>query len=422
MEILQHIPVNLINFVLVTVLSLLIGLEQSRILHVQEDRKLFGTDRTFTFIGILGFVLYIIQPETLYLYMGGGLVLAVMLGLYYHNKLKNLNKYGMTTIMIALLTYCIAPLIITQPKWLAILIIVTVLIFTEMKERFSVLSKKFDSDEFITLGKFLVIAGVILPVVPNQPIVSFLNLTPYKIWLAVVVISSISYISYLLKKFIFKDAGIIISGILGGLYSSTATTFIIARKSKEANANEYKYAAAIIFATLMMYIRICIIMFIFNPELGFKLLPAFLVLIAVSAGVGLGVYFIKRKPAEAEIPATTEDKNPLEFKVAIIFTLLFIVFTIVTYYTITYFGVNGLNVLSFIVGMTDIDPFLINLFQGGFNVSIDVIAIATLQAIISNNILKTIYAVVLSNKKIIKPLVIGFSIIIITNIVFAIII
>ncbi len=420
MEILQHIPVNLINFVLVTLLSLIIGLEQSRLLHVKDDRKLFGTDRTFTFIGILGFVLYIIQPETLYLYMGGGLVLSVMLGLYYHNKLKNLNKYGMTTIMIALLTYCIAPLIITQPKWLAILIIVTVLIFTEMKERFNLLSQKFDSDEFITLGKFLVIAGVVLPVVPNEPFVPYLSLTPYKIWLAVVVISSISYISYLLKKFIFKDSGIIISGILGGLYSSTATTFIIARKSKEATANEYRYAAAIVFATVMMYLRILIIMFIFNPELGYKLLPAFLTMILVSTLTGIGIFFFRKKTESTDVNKTTDDKNPLEFKVAIIFTLLYIVFTIITYYTIAYFGVKGLNLLSFIVGTTDIDPFLINLFQGGFSVSINVIAIATLQSIISNNILKTIYAVVLSNKKIIKPIIIGFAIIIITNTIFAI--
>jgi len=419
MEILEHIPTNLINFILVTVFSLIIGLEQSRLLHMQEDRKLFGTDRTFTFIGILGFVLYIIQPETLYLYMGGGLVLSVMLGIYYYNKLKNLNKYGMTTIMIALLTYCIAPLIITQPKWLAILIIVTVLIFTELKERFHLLSEKFNNDEFLTLGKFLVIAGVILPVVPNEPFVPFLSLTPYKIWLAVVVISSISYISYLLKKFIFKDSSIIISGILGGLYSSTATTFILARKSKEANSNEYRYAAAIIFAIVMMYMRILIIMFIFNQELGYKLLPAFLTLTFISALTGIGILIFHKKTESTEVNKTTDDKNPLEFKVAIIFTILYIVFTVITYYTIFYFGVKGLNILSFIVGMTDIDPFLINLFQGGFNVSISVIALATLQAIISNNIIKIVYSVVLSNKKIIKPLIIGFAVIIVTNVLFA---
>jgi len=132
--------------------------------------------------------------------------------------------------------------------------------------------------------------------------------------------------------------------------------------------------------------------------------------------------FFNKKADSTEVNKTTDEKNPLEFKVAIIFTLLYIAFTMITFYTISYFGVKGLNILSFIVGMTDVDPFLINLFQGGFNVNISIIALATLQAIISNNIVKTIYAVVLSNKKIRKSLVIGFSIIILVNIILTILI
>jgi len=415
LEFLHQIPPHLVNFILVTVLSLIIGFEQSRMSHAQEDRKLFGTDRTFSFIGILGFVLYIIQPAGLLLFAGGGVILAALMVVYYSNKIRNLNKYGMTTIIIALFTYCIGPLIITQPRWLAFLVIVTVLIFTELKEQFNLLTEKFDQHEFITLGKFIVIAGVILPVLPDEPIFQRLSLTPYKIWLAVVVISSISYFSYLLKKFVFKKAGIILSGILGGLYSSTATTIIIAKKSREAVAGEYRYAAAIILASFMMYLRILIIMFIFNQELVEKLLLAFIILIFVSALSGAGILFFSRSSGSKEVTNIEQDKNPLEFKVALLFTFLFIIFTIITFYVIDFYGVKGLHILSFIVGMTDIDPFLINLFQGGYKVDIHTIALATLQAIISNNIIKTLYAVVLSNKKIIKPLIIGFSVIITAN-------
>ena len=84
-------------------------------------------------------------------------------------------------------------------------------------------------NEFITLAKFLAIAGVILPIVPDRQLSPYINITPYKIWLAVVVISTLSYLSYLLKKFVFKKSGTIITGILGGLYSSTATTIILAK-------------------------------------------------------------------------------------------------------------------------------------------------------------------------------------------------
>ena len=295
------IPENLFNFLLVTLFSLIIGLAQRRLHPSNDEMLLFGTDRTFTFIGILGFILYIIRPETLIPYLGGGAVLGLLLGLFYHKKLESTNKYGITTIIIALITYCLAPLIITQTKWLSILIVVTVLIFTELKESFIQISQKFDRHEFITLGIFLAIAGVVLPIVPDTPIVDFLSLTPYKIWLAVVAISSISYLSYLLKKFVFKKSGILVSGILGGLYSSTASTFILARKSKTSVNHSVDYASSIIFATSMMYIRILILMLIFNKDLTKITFPYFVIMIIISIATASGMlYFKKSKTSEDE--------------------------------------------------------------------------------------------------------------------------
>ena len=253
MELVGTIPKTLINFVLVTVFSLLIGLSQRR-LHNQahESDHTFGTDRTFTFIGILGYILFLLDWPQGYLFAGGGLVLAMVMGISYFYHIRDLKDYGATTIFVALITYCIGPLVITQPQWMVLLIVVTVLIFTELKETFATISQKFDRFEFITLAKFLIIAGVILPILPDGPIIRGLSLTPYKIWLAVVVISSISYASYLLKKFVFPQASIILSGILGGLYSSTATTIILAKKSKKEPQHLNQYMSGIIFATALM--------------------------------------------------------------------------------------------------------------------------------------------------------------------------
>jgi len=76
-------------------------------------------------------------------------------------------------------------------------------------------SKKFDESEFLTLAKFLAIAGVVLPLTPDKIILPGLELTPYKFWLAVVAVSTISYVSYLLRKFVFPGSGLIVTGILG---------------------------------------------------------------------------------------------------------------------------------------------------------------------------------------------------------------
>jgi uncharacterized membrane protein (DUF4010 family) len=414
----ENIPVEFINFILVTLFALIIGLAQRRLHPSNIDFKPFGTDRTFTFIGIMGYILCIISPGNYSLFIGGGFALIIFLAIYYHFRLINFKIYGITTIIVALITYCLAPLIITQPKWLFMLVVVTVLIFTELKESFGAISQKFDKEEFLTLGKFLVIAGVILPVIPDTPFIPYLTITPYKIWLAVVVISSISYLSYLLKKFVFMNSGILISGILGGLYSSTATTIILSRKSKTSDHSDNQYAAAIILATCMMYLRVMILLLIFNKELFSTLLLSFMIMIAVS---GITAFVIVRvKPAKQEEDTTLEnDKNPLEFKVALLFTLLYVAFTFVTWYAITNFGSQGLNILSLIVGVTDIDPFLINIFQGKYEVAQNVLALATLQAIISNNVVKALYAGFLAGKKIKRSVIMGFSIIILANIIIA---
>jgi uncharacterized membrane protein (DUF4010 family) len=417
-ELIGTIPPNLINFTLVTVFSLLIGLSQRHLHSMAHDSdRTFGTDRTFTFIGILGFITYLLEPHTGYLFMGGGLVLTVVMGISYFYHIRDLKDFGATTIFVALITYCIGPLIISQPLWMVLLLVVTVLILTELKETFASISQKFDRYEFITLAKFLIIAGVILPMLPDGPIIKGLSLTPYKVWLAVVVISSISYCSYLVKKFIFPRSSIILAGILGGLYSSTATTIILAKKSKKEPQHIRQYMAGIIFATAMMYLRILILIMIFSQALFQAVWIYFLAIFILTLLLGLGFLYYKNRPEITVDQELQADRNPLEFKVALLFTALYIAFTFITFGVLTRFGTPGLNILSFVVGLTDIDPFLINLFQGKDVVPLDAIVIATFQAIISNNVLKMLYGCFFASKQARLYLVPGFLLIIALTIV-----
>lgn len=412
-----EIPTFLSNFLIVTVFSLIIGLTQRRLQESHEAVLSFGSDRTFTFIGILGYILYIVRPVDQLLFIVGFAIISLFLMLFYFYKMQQTKNYGLTSIAIALITYSLGPIVITQPFWFFLLLVSVVLIFTELKESFMNVSKRFNKDEFLTLAKFFVMAGVILPIVPDTPIVSYISLTPYKIWMAVVVISSISYISYLLKKFVFPNSGVMLTGILGGLYSSTATTFILARKMKESTENTHQYVAAIIMATAMMYFRILILVLIFNQALFFTIWIWFLIMFAISVIISVFIRY-KYKSTETVRSTSVEEKNPLEFKIAILFTILFVVFTFITHFTIQFMGANGLQLLSVIVGVTDIDPFLLNLFQGHYQVSLAMIGIATFQAIISNNILKACYTLWLSGMKN-KGLIIGsFVLIIILNTLF----
>lgn len=384
-QIYQYLPEELVTFVLVTLFSLLIGLSQRRIsLKREGETTLFGTDRTFTFIGILGYLLYILDPKEYRLFMGGGFVLGALLALNYYVKQTRYHVFGVTTIVIALITYCLAPIVVTQPSWFYVMVVVTVLLFTELKHTFTELAQRMKNDEMTTLAKFLAISGIILPMLPKSDLIPGIHLTPYAIWLATVVVSGISYLSYLLRRYVFHQSGILVSGIVGGLYSSTATISVLARKSRTATPEEApEYVAAMLMAVSMMFLRFLILIGIFSRETLAVIYPYLLAMSLVSAGVA---WFLHKKRPAAVAGEVEEDdsSNPLEFKVALIFAVLFVVFTVVTHYTLVYAGTGGLNLLSFISGFSDITPFILNLLQGTGGVATLVITACSLQAIISN--------------------------------------
>ncbi len=416
-----HIPENYIQLFLVVTFSLVIGLSQRRLqLKREENEAFFGSDRTFTLIGILSYVLYIIDPTTKIFWGCGGAALVLLLAFYYYFKLYHLRRYGITTIVIACITYCIPALIMTQPIEFSLLVLVVVLVLTEMKETFISFASRMNNDEFITLAKFIIIAGIVLPILPDDRIFENINLTPRSVWMATVIISGMSYASYLLQKFVFRKSGLLVAGILGGLYSSTATTIVLSRKSKTAPSYlSYQYSGAIIMATGMMFVRIMVLLLIFNTSLFTQTWYYFVLLFLVTMGAGIAIYYYKTLTPEQvqEIGDVHDDKNPLEFKVALIFALLFIVSTIVTYYTIQEFGTAGLRVLAFAMGVTDITPFITNLFQGSYAVTAAAVASATLCATFSNNVVKMIYALTLGAKINHKPLITGFSIAAVVNFV-----
>ncbi len=423
------LPIELTNFIIVLVISLLIGLSQRKHFAKKSENMHLGTDRTYTLIGLLGYVMYLLQPETMTVYIAGGVALFVLIALFYSYKLFKLSQTGMTSLLIALLTYGIGPLVYLTQLWVVIMIVVSILILNEMKTAFIRFSQKMNEQEFMNLAKFLVISGVVLPVLPDEEFIEGVALTPYNIWLTTVVISGFSYISYLLKRYVFNQSGIIVSGLLGGIYSSMATTVILSRKAANVKEEELgNYITAIFCSVATLYIKYAILLGIFN----FELLKKYWFIFAGMFITGMLVatfYFFKEKrdskknsstkladSNQSQLELEEEDKNPLEFQIAILFAVLFVVFTFITSYVIKSFGADGLHVLSILVGATDITPFILNLFQAKYEIEDSMIIIATFQAIISTNIVKMIYGIILSKKRIIRCLLAGFSIISLANI------
>jgi uncharacterized membrane protein (DUF4010 family) len=422
MQILNYIPEGFVKFILVLTFSLLIGLEQRRH-HIDENEdRLFGTDRTFTFIGLLAYVLFIADSVNYIPFLTGFVVIGVLLGIQYFHKISQNRQYGLTSTILALLTYCLPIMVFTQPVWMVLSFIVALLMITEMKSNFISLSKKASEEEFIILAKFIAFAGIILPLLPETNISDRIPVSPYHLWLAVVVVSGISYASYLLKKFVFPDSGIILTGILGGIYSSTATTVILARQEKGGHAGQ-QTVSAIMIATGMMYLRVLFLAFLFNPSVAIQLSIPFLAMFFLAF---LLSRLSARKKAETNVLENqelnpTSEKNPLELRTAAIFGVLFVVFALVTDFVLKRYGSSGITGMAFVVGVTDIDPFLLNLLQQKSGIEQITIVLAILNATNSNNILKMGYAISLGSKNIRKSLIINFSTLIISGLLLSLI-
>jgi uncharacterized membrane protein (DUF4010 family) len=389
---LGFIPKDLIYFIFTTALSFLVGLELKTYRQNKSPKTHIGSARTFTFIGIMGFVFFKIN---IWVYIAGFAALSILYSVHYVFKNEE-HRTSIISFLLMSIVYSFGPLIILYNNiWMPALLFVLIVFILNYKSYAQSLWNEINEKEFETLGKFVLLSAVILPILPDTPI-KYIGISPFKIWLVVVVISAISYGSYLAQKFIFKNKGYLLTGIFGGLYSSTATTVVLAKKALSINASGNILSiinSAIIVATAMMYIRLLAIAYIFNAEIAKEItLP--MILFAL---VGLIISFLLYKKNVAN-DAPIDDRNPLELGTAFVFAFLFVAMMVITHYVTSHYGNIGLKILSFIIGFTDIDPFVLSLLTGKFHISMDSIAAAIVIAAGSNNILKALYAIVFSKK------------------------
>lgn len=383
------LPPLLIAFLFTLGMSFLLGLGLREYYLVNQKRIVFGTTRTCMFIGLLGFVLYRVQ-EGGWPYLAGMLILGLWLGFFYRYKLDH-EQTGLIGLLLALISYTVGPVSLALPHWFLILYVIAVLFVLNAKEKIRLLTLTLANEEIITLAKFLVVAGVILPLTPREPLASFLPVSLHQTWLAVVVISGISYLSYLVQTYLLKGRGMLLTGAIGGLYSSTAATVVVARQSHHYSEQSTRPAAAIILATGVMYLRLLVILMIFRSDLGWSIMPALLGFAGLAMALAL---VIQRRDEESQEnkPLADGPQNPLELNAALLFAVLFLGLTAATHFMLSHYSHRGLQWMAFFTGFTDIDPFVLALVEGDFPAASTVIGKVIFIAVASNNLLKSGYA------------------------------
>jgi len=392
MELYRWLPPEGVKILLVLFLSFLIGLEREE--HkLGSEQYTFGGVRTFPLIGLIGYAMALLSGGQLLPVTLGFAVVAGFLLLSYWHKLEGSAPAGVTTEMSALATYLVGALVFHEQFWIATTLSVAGVFLLELKTGLENLTKRVPGDEILTFTKFLLLTAVILPVLPNQDFGPF-QIDPFKTWLVVVAVSAVSYGSYVIGR-LNKGGGVVLAAILGGAYSSTVTTLVLARRAAREH-QPHLISGATLIASGVMYVRLAVLLALFNRGLFLAIAPSFGVLAAVAMGIGW-LWSRRPDPGDHEVGREYDPKNPLDLRVAFTFAALFLAMLVATHWAVAHLGKTGVYSLAAIMGVVDVDPFILGLTQSG--AALPLAAGGILIAASSNNLVKGVYALVLSDRK-----------------------
>ena len=372
--------------------------------HHGLTRKPPGGVRSFPMLALLGAGLYVVDRDHGLAFAAGLLVVGIWTYAYYRRVAGTETGEGdqpgagLMAPVCTLVAYLLGPVALTAPSWFSVGITVSAVLLLSARESLHALAYRMPMGEIMTLGKFLVLTCIILPLLPNEPITNWTAITPYDVWLAVVAISSLSYGSYLIQRYLPVGDSVLLAALLGGLYSSTATTVVMARRLPGAEGLlRQQLQAGIVAASAVMYLRVGVVIALFNFTLARFLAPALGVLFLAAILLSVLMQFRKQPSKPGEPVSHKPPENPLELSAAVLFAAAFVVISLASTWVKTAIGQSGLLWLAAIVGVTDVDPFILNLAQGGVAGATDqFLAVAVLVAVSSNNLLKAGYAVAFS--------------------------
>ncbi len=392
----SYLPPEGLKILMVLFLSFLIGLEREES-RVHTGRYIFAGVRTFPLIGLLGYAMALLSGDSLLpLAVGLGAVGALTVVSYLH-KLSKSEEAGVTTEITALVTYVVGALVCREHYWIATTLVVIGMLLLELKESLERLAERLPPEEIASFTKFLLLAAVILPVVPNQEFTQF-QINPFKTWVVVVAVSGISYGSYVLQRATVARGGIILTALLGGAYSSTITTVVLAKRAAREKRPRL-FAGAILTATGVMYLRFMVLLGLFNVALLSMLWVPFSLLSLAALAAGVTLY---RMPdgCQEKLKREYKGKNPLELRAALLFAGIFLGVIVLTQVVLDYFGTVGMYALALIMGVTDVDPFILGLTQtAGHSTPLAQAAGAILVTAASNNVAKGVYAFSFADRK-----------------------
>lgn len=393
-------------------IGLLIGLERE---HAALNKKAeaYADMRTFVLVIILAFIsmmlYYWISPWMLMINLIG---LFVLIGLGFINNKE--TGIGTTEISVFIAFFLG---IITFLGYIEISLAITMLVvvFLSSKLRLQKFVGTISSTELVAVIRFGVIALLIFPFLPSTAIDPYGVINLREVGLIVLLTSGLSFIGYILMRIFGKDYGIILTGIVGGLISSTMITWIFAKKSKEAPSLSSQSMAAIMAASTIMIVRVIAWVWIFNkPLFKILLIPS---LIIVLGSLASTLYFNFRHSGQDEEDVEIPLGEPLNLRTALFFALLYTSILFFISLSNEHLGTSGIYLTSAIASLTDINAITISLTNlAGTTLSLMMAANAIIIGTLSNTIIKIGIALYAGSKELRRYTILGYGVIFLSGI------
>jgi len=380
------------RFGVALVLGLFMGLQREYAYRdrADGDGELIAGARTFPIIALLGAVsaLGATELESAWPFTMTVIAVGILLAVG-HVLQARARDTGLTTEMAALMAFFTGGLCYWGDLRLGAALGVGTAVLLSLKVQTHALARTLDQEDVIATLKFAVITVIVLPLLPQQGYgpSPFDVLVPYNVWLMVVLISGISFLGYVLIKVVGPRRGVGLTGILGGLASSTAVTLSVAERSRDSEGLDRPFALAVLLAWAIMFVRVIVEVAVINPPLLLTvwapILGVFVVILAY-CGYLYGVQPVE----EHDEPQTV--KNPFRLGPAITFGVLYAVILVLSNGAQTYFGDAGVYLSSVVAGLADVDA--ITLSMARLHESGDVGAVPATRAIViaaaANTVLK----------------------------------
>jgi len=390
-------------------IGFIIGLEREHA-AMEEKAESFAGIRTFIFVVLLGFIggmtYYLFDPAV---YIAILLSVAILTGVSYFITASK-GDIGATTEVSVLISFFLGTLAFLGLLEFSLAITVLLVILLSGKFRLHSIIGKITGEELYDFIRFVVIALLLFPFLPDQTYGPFNVINPREIGWVVILTSGLGFIGYMLMKFLGPGKGILFSGIIGGLISSTAVTWVFAKKSKENEAHSHTCAVAILAASSIMMIRVLVWTYIFNKELFNEIYLSIFIIFLTGMGITFFFYYKNRK---RELPEQSIRKGkPLDLQGALLFAAIYTVILFVVSYAGEHLGDYGLIISGAIAGLSDIDAITITVSKlAGLSINFQIAMSTVVVAVISNTFVKMTIGIRSGSKILRHDLLIGYGVI-----------